>query len=174
MTFWTGLSQKTHKAIVAAVAVFVLAAVTAVSAQAADISVSNATAHVMEDSVNGRRIEVYMDIENSGAARDRLYAVRSKLSRKTVLAVVHDGGQAMGGSGHGAGEHSEAAMHMQAAVLDVAAGGTTTLQHGASHIMLMEPKGTPAVGTTFPVTLFFERAGRISVDVTIVPEDMGH
>jgi len=38
----------------------------------------------------------------------------------------------------------------------------------------MDPPETPAVGTTFPVTLFFERAGRISVEVTIEPEDMGH
>jgi copper(I)-binding protein len=174
MTLTTVHARKKYSLAVGLAAVLLLSAVPAVSAQAADISVSNATAHVMEDSVNGRRIEVYMNIENSGAARDRLYAVRSKLSRKTVLAVVQDDGHAMGGSGHGASGHSEAAMHMQSAVLDVPAGEVTTFQHGKSHIMLMEPKEALAVGATFPVTLFFERAGRISVEVTIVTEDMGH
>ena len=174
MTHRTNHGPMKRNLAVGLAAAVLLSAITAASAQAGDVSISNATAHVMEDSVNGRRIEVYMNIENSGAARDRLYAVRSKLSQKTVLAVVQDGGHAMGGSSQGATGHSEAAMHMQAAVLDVPAGATATLQHGASHIMLMEPKEMPAVGATFPVTLFFERAGRISVDVTIVPESMAH
>jgi len=174
MTDRTAHNPKKCNLAVGLAALLLLSAINAFSAQAADVSVSNATAHIMEDPVNGRRIEVYMNIENSGAARDRLYAVRSKLSQKTVLAVVQDGGHAMGASGHGATGHSEAAMHMQAAVLDVPAGATATLQHGESHIMLMEPKEMPAVGATFPVILFFERAGRISVEVTIVPESMAH
>ena len=174
MTHGTIHGPRKRNPVVGLAAVLLLLAVNPFSAQAADVSVSNATAHVMEDSVNGRRIEVYMNIENSGAARDRLYAVRSKLARKTLLAVVQDDGHAMGGSSQGTTGHSEAAMHMQAAVLDVPAGGTVTLQHGKSHIMLMDPPETPAVGTTFPVTLFFERAGRISVEVTIEPEGMAH
>lgn len=169
----TAHGHRKYSSAVIVSAVFVFMAAPAVSVQAADVAVSNATAHVMEDSVNGRRIEVYMDIENSGAARDRLYAVRSKMSRKTVLAVVQEDGHAMGGAAHGATGHSEAAMHMQTTVLDVPAGGTTTLAHGQSHIMLMEPKETPAVGATFPVTLFFERAGRIGVEVTVVRAKMG-
>jgi copper(I)-binding protein len=154
--------------------VLLLSAITAVSAQAADISVSNATAHVMEDSVNGRRIEVYMTIENSGAARDRLYAVRSKLSRKTMISVIHHTGHGANGSGQDGTAHSDVDKHMETRVLDVAAGGAASLRHGDSHIMLMDPKETPAVGATFPITLFFERAGRVSVEVTVEPMEMGH
>ncbi|UCH73873.1 MAG: copper chaperone PCu(A)C [Rhodospirillales bacterium] len=156
-----------------AAAALVMAAI-AVPATAGEVEVRNPTAHVMEDPVNGRRIEVYMEIENWGAARDRLYAVRSKLGRKTMLAVVDERDHAMGKAGHDGSGHSAAAMHMQTRVLDIPAGATTTLQHGMSHIMLMEPKKALAVGEHFPVTLFFERAGRVSVDVTVVPTGMGH
>ena len=153
-------------------AMIFLSVVTAVSAQAAEISVSNATGHVMEDPVNGRRIQVYMNIENSGAARDRLFAVRSKLSPKTMISVIQDSGNSADGSGHAEMGNSQEQMHMQTTVLDVAAGGTVSLRQDGSHIMLMDPAETPAVGATFPVTLFFERAGRISVEVTIVPMEM--
>ncbi len=143
-------------------------------AGAADVGVSNATAHLMEDPVNGRRIEVYMTIENAGATRDRLYAVRSTYSRKTVLAVAQEDDGAAGASPHDASGHSEAAMHMPAAVIEVPPGGTVTLRHGQSHIMLTDPKDAPAVGARVPVTLFFERAGRIAVEAVVEPDDPTH
>ncbi len=155
-------------AMLAVAAAFMYAGLAGAPASAADVSVSGATAHVMEDPVNGRRVEVYMDIHNAGAARDRLYAVRSKVSRRTMLAVVQDGPHA-----NGAGT-SGVAMHMQTAVLDVPAGATATLEHGGSHIMLMEPEVAPAVGSTFPVTLFFEHAGRMSVEVTVEAVEPAH
>jgi copper(I)-binding protein len=174
MTHRTVHGPKKRVLAVGLATVLLLSAVTAVSTQAADISVSNATAHVMEDSVNGRRIEVYMTIENSGAARDRLYAVRSKLSRKTMISATHHTGHGANGSGQDGMAHSDVDRHMETSVLDVAAGGVASLRHGDSHIMLMDPKETPAVGATFPITLFFERAGRVSVEVTVEPIEMGH
>ena len=152
----------------------VLSAFLGVSASAADISVSNVTGHMMEDPVNGRRIEVYMDIENSGAARDRLYAVRSKMSGKTMLSVIQDDGHSANGSSRDDTGHPNMQMHMPTTVLDVAAGTTIMLRHGNSHIMLMEPKDSLSVGDTFPLVLFFEGAGRIPVEVTIVPMEMPH
>lgn len=143
-------------------------------AHAGDVTVSNATAHVMEDSVNGRRIEVYMTIDNAGAARDRLYAVRSKLSRNTMLSVVQHASDRASGGGHANMTGTATGMHMQTRVLDVPAAATAVLEHGGSHIMLMGPTEMPAVGATFPVTLFFERAGRMSVEVTVVPAEMSH
>jgi copper(I)-binding protein len=199
-------------------AVCFLWAIAAGSAQAGEVKVSNVVAQTMEDSVNGRRIEVYMTIENTGAARDRLYAVRSKLSHKSTIAVVehrghdhggadhagaehHDGGDHGGtghhdgadhagtehhdgadhgaaghhdGADHGAADHSRAGIHMQATVLDIQAGATAVLHYGGSHIMLMNPTENPAVGSRFPVTLFFERAGRINVEATVEPTAAGH
>jgi copper(I)-binding protein len=174
MTRTTVYARKKYSLAARFAAGLLLAAVTAMPAQAAEIKVSEAVAHVMEDSVNGRRIEVYMTIENAGAARDRLYAVRSELARNTMLAVPEHEDEGAGASGHGSMAHSEAAKHMQSTVLDIPAGAETRFQHGKSHIMLMQPKETPAVGASFPVTLFFERAGRMSVEVTVVPMDMGH
>lgn len=155
-------------------ALFLSTIVAAISAHAADISIDAAVAHVLDDSVNGRRVEIYMNITNAGTARDRLYAVRTKLSGKAMLSVVHESDHSGSADGHDAGGHAAASKHMQMSVLDVAAGGTATLRQGGSHIMLMEPTATPAVGSTFPVTLFFERAGRITVDVMVEPREMGY
>ncbi len=174
MTYKDNSGHKTILGPAAFILGLAISGLTAVAANAGEITVSNATAHVMEDPVNGRRIEVYMDIENSGGARDRLYSVRSKLSGKTMLSVIQDAGHSANGSNHDGMGHPNLQMHMPTTVLDVPAGTKVELRHGNSHIMLMEPKDSLAVGDTFPVTLFFERAGRISVEATIVPMDMSH
>ncbi len=60
-------------------------------------------------------------------------------------------------------------------------GGTTTmLEPGGLHIMLIELKAPLVEGETFPLTLTFERAGKITVDVGVESAgamghgDMGH
>lgn len=153
-----------------------LAVCLAASVQAADISVSNATAQIRDDTVNGRRIEVYMSIENGSGAADRLYSVRSKVSRKTMISVVQGGGHGQSGAGHAMAGQSGMAQHMQTSVLDLPAGETVVLKRGSSHIMLMEPETMPVEGDTIPLTLFFERGGRISVEATVTPMQMqmGH
>lgn len=162
------------------IAAAVLSTIVAVPAEAGEIRVTNATAHVMEDSVNGRRIEIYMTIENTGDRLDRLYAVRSRLGKRTALAVVQGAGRAHDGVDHASAERSDMAKHMRTSTLDIRAGETASLRHGGSHIMLMQPKEFPAPGVTFPVTLFFEHAGRLSVDVTVEaggemkPTNMAH
>lgn len=158
---------------IALAAAFSLSAVFTAAVQAADISIDNATAHVRHDAVNGSRVEVYMSIENAGAVGDRLYAVRSKMSGKTMLSVVQPGEHGQDMAGHADMAHG-GMKHLRTAVLELPAGETTVLRHGGSHIMLMEPKEMPAVGATFPVILFFERAGRFSVEVTVQPMDMDH
>lgn len=152
-------------------AVAAFSMIAALPAFAGEIRVTDAIAHMMEDSTNGRRIEVYMTIENTGDQLDRLYAVRSRLGKRTTLTVVHGASGGHDGVDHASMEHSETAKHMRTTALDIQAGETALLRHGGSHIMLMQPKEDPAPGTTFAVTLFFEHAGRMSVDVTV--EAMG-
>lgn len=150
-------------------AVFAVATLSAVPAQANEITIRGATGHTHDDAVNGQRIEVYMDIANDGGP-DRLFAVRSRLSRKTMLSVPEHEDH----SGHGEGHDSVAGTshHLRTSVLDIPAHGVARLDMGGAHIMLMEPSSVPKPGETFPVTLFFERAGRLKVDVILTAEDV--
>lgn len=161
----TCLPWKTGAARGAAImaAMLVMAGMTAV-ARADTISVDNAKALLIDGAANGYRIEVYMDIENAGGA-DRLYAVRSDLSRKAVLSIAGKG------EGKHEGHHDGMAMpdtkHAETMALELPASAETKLTEGGSHIMMVEPASMPAAGTVFPVTLFFEKAGKITVDVTM-------
>ena len=50
----------------------------------------------------------------------------------------------------------------------VPAGGTIALEPGGFHAMLMGPNRTLEEGATFPVTLTFQNAGAVTVDVEIL------
>lgn len=138
------------------------------SAIAGEIRVRNATANLLDTETNGYRIEIYMDIENSGD-HDRLYAVRTGIAENAMLSVVGDGM-------HGGEEHSDAnkgeTAHNQTMALNIPPGQTVRLNKGQSHIMLMNPEKLPPADASFPVTLFFEHAGRVTVDVTMQASDM--
>lgn len=167
--FSTGVAGRSRR--IAAGTTVVLAGLFAVPALAADLAITGATGHMHDDSVNGRRIEVYMDIANDGAA-DRLFAVRSRLSRMTMLSVPeHENRGDHGGTHEAAAGMSE---HLRTSVLEIPAGGVAHLRMGGAHIMLMEPASVPEAGETFPVSLFFEGAGRIDVDVVLQPADRGY
>ncbi len=135
------------------------------SALAGDIRIANAAAHIGNDRTNGHRIAIYLDIENSGGG-DRLYAVRSEISGKTMLSVTG----AMRGDARGmemTGAEMAEVRHNQTTALEVPAGAVVHLKKGGSHIMLMDPDRLPATGATFPITLFFEKAGSVTVEVTM-------
>ena len=55
--------------------------------------------------------------------------------------------------------------------LEIPAGATVTLAPGGFHLMLMGLKAPPTKDTRVPVTLVFERAG--SIDVELAVEAMG-
>lgn len=151
------------------IAIFSIAAVMSASAQAGEIRIDNAVAYLVDDEMNGKRIEVYMDIANTGDSMDRLYAVRSKLARMTNLSVISMGGA----MDHGKDGISDS-RHLQTSALMIPAGEVATLERGASHIMLMKPEGWPEAGETFSLTLFFQQAGRITVEVVMQPRDLAY
>lgn len=51
--------------------------------------------------------------------------------------------------------------------LEIPAGQPVTLAPGGMHLMLMGLRGKLVEGTTFPMTLGFEKAGEITVDVSV-------
>jgi hypothetical protein len=55
--------------------------------------------------------------------------------------------------------------------LEIPAGGSVTLAPGGYHLMMMGLKGPLKQGSTVPVTLVFEKAGTIDVELAV--EAMG-
>lgn len=59
-------------------------------------------------------------------------------------------------------------MAMQpVAKIDIPAGGTVALEPGGYHLMLMELKEEPKVGSTVELTLTFEGAGDVVVKAEV-------
>lgn len=122
---------------------------------AENITISEPRAH-MNPAVE--RLEVFVTIDNTGPA-DRIYAVRSEVAA---------GGQMSGGIDRRAGKkHSD---HVRASVIEVPGNGRLKMTGKASHIELVEFSRELNVGDTVDVTLFFERAGRITISLPITPE----
>ena len=138
-----------------------LLALTAMPAFAGTIEVSDAVAHVEEDTEHGNTVEIFMNVTNSGGDMDRIFAVRSKIAGEGRIA----------GGGSKLDEHGDHEDHLLATSIDLPAGATTALVEDGSHLELADLKRTPQVGDEIKLTLFFEQAGRVNVTVTVAEED---
>lgn len=96
---------------------------------------------------------VYMEIRNTGAEPDRLVEIRSPVADR---AEVH---QTESESGIVRMRHVPA--------LEIKPDGSALLRPGDIHIMLNGLKGPLQAGTEFPLTLQFERAGPVEIDVRV-------
>jgi copper(I)-binding protein len=96
---------------------------------------------------------VFLSVENRGDRTDRLLTVSTPVAGTAELhQMVMDAG----------------VMRMRAvAGLDVKPGDRLVLQPGAYHVMLTDLKRPLHAGETFPMTLGFEKAGTIKVDVEV-------
>jgi len=96
----------------------------------------------------------YATIKNVGRHADRLIGVRSSVAKKTGIhkTLVEDG-----------------VMKMRAAdVIEVPAGGMVMLKPGGYHVMFMGLEHPLKEGASFPLTLVFEKAGEIDVNVRVM------
>jgi copper(I)-binding protein len=95
----------------------------------------------------------FMTIRTAGPAADRLVAARAAIARVVELHThVRDGD----------------VMRMRPVpAIDVPAGGTVMLQPGGLHLMLIGLTASLEQGATVPVTLVFERAGEIAVELRV-------
>ena len=94
----------------------------------------------------------YLEIENRGAA-DRLVGVRGDVADAVQLHSMKMEGNVM--------------RMREAGPLEVPANGKLTLAPGGLHIMLMGLKKPLAAGSSFPLTLQFEKAGEVKVEVQV-------
>ena len=96
----------------------------------------------------------YMTIAIQGAEADRLIAAESMVARRVELHTHMMDGNVM--------------RMRPVAAIEIAPGEPTLLQPGGLHVMLIGLKSPLAEGERFPLTLVFERAGRVDVDVSIL------
>jgi len=96
---------------------------------------------------------VYMTIVNNGDSDDRVMAIETPVARKAVIHSI---------------EMSSGVMKMRpTGPVAVNQGGTTALQPGGLHVMLMGLQEPLREGERFPLTLTFEKAGSITLAVTV-------
>jgi copper(I)-binding protein len=100
----------------------------------------------------------FLKITNTGATPDRLISASSPVAE---LVQVHE--MKMDGN----------VMRMREVEkgLEIPAGGSVTLAPGGLHLMMMGLKAPLAKDTKVPLTLVFEKAGRIEVELAV--EAMG-
>ena len=96
----------------------------------------------------------FLKITNTGSTSDRLVAASSPAAE---LVQVHE--MKMDGN----------VMRMREVEkgLEIPAGGSVTLAPGGLHLMMMGLKGPLKQGATVLVTLVFEKAGKIDVELTV-------
>jgi copper(I)-binding protein len=101
----------------------------------------------------GRVGVAYMHLKNTGSQSDRMLGARTPVAERAELHThLMDGD----------------IMRMRPVdAIPIPAGGTAMLKPGGLHIMLMRLTRALKEGEKFPLTLTFERAGTVTVEVTI-------
>ena len=102
----------------------------------------------------------FMVIHNQGDAPDRLIDVRSDAAARVEL--------------HTHRENADGVMQMihVAEGFDLPADGEILMERGGHHVMLMGLTAPLEQGAVFTITLVFEQAGEVPVDVTVDLERM--
>lgn len=121
----------------------------ALPASAQDIRIEDAYARVTLHSG-----AVFLHIINTGAGNDRLLSV-STLNAKS--AMLHENIIA----------DNIASMKPLMQGLEIPGNATTELERAGNHIMLMGLTAKLDQGISFPLTLVFESAGEITIDVLV-------
>jgi len=94
----------------------------------------------------------YFKVENSGAA-DRLIAVAGDVAERAELHTHRMEGTVM--------------QMRQVEAVEIPAGGSATLEPSGLHVMLIGLRQPLKEGDHFPLTLTFEQAGEITVEVKV-------
>jgi len=98
----------------------------------------------------------FLTIVNPGSAPDRLIGGTASIAGDVHIHAVDMTGGVM-------------RMRQLTEGLEIPAGRTVTLEPGGYHIMLMDLQRPLARGDAVPLTLEFEKAGRIEVELAVQP-----
>ncbi len=99
----------------------------------------------------------YLVIKNTGSTDDQLLSASADFAGMVMLhkSVV---------------DSNNVATMQDVSSIDIPAGQTVTLQPGGFHIMFMNLKSIPQVGTKVALTLVFQKAGTINVQADATSE----
>ena len=97
---------------------------------------------------------VYMTIDNKLSIADRLTGLSSEVAKKLQIHETKT-------------DKGITKMREISGGLPVPAGGSVVLKPGGYHVMLIDLNKPLKAGETFPVTLVFEKAGKISITVPV-------
>ncbi|TFV90878.1 copper chaperone PCu(A)C [Oxalobacteraceae bacterium OM1] len=96
----------------------------------------------------------YLSIQNKGKAADRLIAASTPVAQSVEIHSMKMDGNVM--------------RMREVAAIEVPAGGKVSLAPGADyHLMLVGLKQPLKLDDAFPLTLTFEKAGKVEVSVTV-------
>jgi copper(I)-binding protein len=95
----------------------------------------------------------YFVVNNQGTTEDRLLSAQTPRATKTEIHTMLQLGEVM-------------KMHKLDSV-GIPAGGETKLAPGGTHLMLFGLQKPLVAGERFPLTLQFEKAGKVEVEVVI-------
>lgn len=123
------------------------------SIQADDLTISPAWAHATP--AGATSAAVYFTVKNSGTQLETLLRASSPLADEVIF--------------HRTGEHDGVPHMEQLWTIDVVAGRPVNFQPDGRHVMLNGLKQPLVAGTTIPITLQFQHAGAIPLQVQIVP-----
>lgn len=120
-------------------------------AQAGDLTIDSPFARATAGPA--RNGAAFLTVKNAGVEADRLVGAKAPVADRVELHThLHENG----------------VMKMrQIEAVEVPAGGEAALQPGGDHVMLMGLKAPLKEGESFPLTLVFEKAGEVTVDVMI-------
>jgi periplasmic copper chaperone A len=95
----------------------------------------------------------FFTLSNGGKGADKLLSAQSSVAGKTEIHTM---------------EMAGGMMKMRAIPsLDIAPNQSVELKPGGYHIMLFELKQGLEVGKTFPITLTFEKAGKLEISIAV-------
>lgn len=96
----------------------------------------------------------YLGLKNNGTTTDRLVKAESNLSKRTELHThIMEGGIMK-------------MTHVEEGI-EVPAGKEVMFEPGGLHVMFMGLKAPFKEGEMLPVTLYFEKAGKVEVELTV-------
>ena len=102
----------------------------------------------------------FLTITNTGTTPDRLVAVQSAMATKVEIHEMKMDGNVM-------------RMREVEKGLEIPPGATVELKPGGFHVMFMGLKAPFAKDKPVPVTLVFEKAGKIDIELAVEPMGAG-
>ncbi len=133
-------------------------------ATAGDIGIAHPWARASL-SLEARNGAAYLTVRNAGSRTDRLIGASTHVADRAEL--------------HAHETENDVMKMRPVGAVEIPPGGTVALEPGGLHVMLLGLRTPLAKGMTFPMTLRFESAGEVDVEVTIESataraRDVGH